>query len=185
MLNIPLSEDAYIVAIKRILKIQRTHCRENCEIHNFSMTPMEDFERVMSRGAAPINQQLSHIVQQQIARNRETLKSLFKTIILCGKNIGIERRDDDPTNVALTGNFQALLEFRVDSGDQTLKQHLDTAPRNATYISKTIQNEMITTVGAHISNNLTQEMRSSKYFSVMADEAADISNKENLSDSSN
>ncbi|CAH3167123.1 unnamed protein product [Pocillopora meandrina] len=137
----------------------------------------------MQRGAVPIDQQLNKIVQQQIARNREILKSLFKTIIFCGKNnIPLRgRRDDDPTNVALTGNFQALLEFRVDSGDQTLQQRLDTAPRNATYISKTIQNEMIETVGAHILNDLSQEIRNSMYFSVMADEAADISNKENVS----
>lgn len=36
-------------------------------------------------------------------------------------------------------------------------------------------------VGAHILNDLSQEIRNSKYFSVMADEAADISNKENVS----
>ena len=40
---------------------------------------------------------------------------------------------------------------------------------------------MITTVGAIILNNLSQEIRNSKYFSCMSDEAADISNKENPS----
>ena len=40
---------------------------------------------------------------------------------------------------------------------------------------------MITTVGAIIVNNLSQEIRDSKYFSILSDEAADISNKENLS----
>ena len=40
---------------------------------------------------------------------------------------------------------------------------------------------MITTVGAIIVNNLSQEIRDSKYFPIMSDEAADISNKENLS----
>ena len=107
-----------------------------------------------------------------------------KTIIFCGKknNIALRGpRDDDPQNASLSGNFQALLEFRVDSGDQTLQHHLETAPRNATYISKTIQNEMIATVGAIIVNNLSQEIRDNKYFSIMSDEALDISNKENLS----
>ena len=40
---------------------------------------------------------------------------------------------------------------------------------------------MITTVGAIILNNLSQEIRNSKYFSFMSDEAAGISNKENPS----
>ena len=69
----------------------------------------------------------------------------------------------------------------MTAADQTLKHHLESAPRNATYVSKTIQNEMITTVGAIILNNLSQEIRDSKYFSIMSDEVADISNKENLS----
>ena len=40
---------------------------------------------------------------------------------------------------------------------------------------------MITTVGAIIVNNLSQQICDSKYFSFMSDEAGDISNKENLS----
>ena len=40
---------------------------------------------------------------------------------------------------------------------------------------------MITTVGAIILNNLSKEIRDSKFFSIMSDEVADISNIENLS----
>ena len=39
------------------------------------------------------------------------------------------------------GNFQALLRFRVDAGDQVLKEHLEPACLNATYTSKEIQNQ--------------------------------------------
>ena len=41
------------------------------------------------------------------------------------------------------GNF---VEFRAEH-DQILAQHLANAPRNATYTSKTIQNELIEVVG--------------------------------------
>ncbi|KAK2569726.1 hypothetical protein P5673_005563 [Acropora cervicornis] len=40
---------------------------------------------------------------------------------------------------------------------------------------------MITTLGKYISNNLSREVRESNYFPILADEAADISNKEHLS----
>ena len=40
---------------------------------------------------------------------------------------------------------------------------------------------MITTVGKYIIKNLSREMRECKYFSILADEAADESNKEHLS----
>lgn len=43
-------------------------------------------------------------------------------------------------NGSLSGNFQALLEFRIDRSDHTLQHHMETAPIQA------IQNEMITTV---------------------------------------
>ena len=49
------------------------------------------------------------------------------------------------------------------------------------YVSKTIQNELITAAGKYIKDQLSAEIRASKYFSVIADEATDVSNKENLS----
>jgi hypothetical protein len=90
-------------------------------------------------------------------------------------------RDDNPDDETLQGNFQALLAFRVDSGDKTLQEHFENAPRNATYRSKTIQNEIINTVGSYITSKISAEIKESKLFSVLADEAADISNKEQLS----
>ena len=40
---------------------------------------------------------------------------------------------------------------------------------------------MITTIGRYILDKLSGEVKESKYFSILADEAADISNKESLS----
>ena len=44
---------------------------------------------------------------------------------------------------AAEGNLRPLLAFRVDAEDDVLKQHLATAGKNAIYISRTSQNEMI------------------------------------------
>ena len=40
---------------------------------------------------------------------------------------------------------------------------------------------MINTIGKYIIDQISGEIRESKYFSVIADEATDVSNKENLS----
>lgn len=40
-----------------------------------------------------------------------------------------------------------MLDFRVEVGDQVLDDHFKSAPRNATYRSKTVQNEIIDIVG--------------------------------------
>ena len=111
------------------------------------------------------------------------MKSIVKTVIFCGQNnIPLRgKRDDNPDDSNLQGNFQALLGFRIDSGAVKLKEHLENAPRNATYRSKTIQNEIIETVGNYLSSKIIAEVKQTRMFSTMADEAADVSNKENLS----
>ena len=88
------------------------------------------------------------------------MKSIVKTVIFCGQNnIPLTgKRDDNPDDSNLQGNFQALLEFRIDSGDVKLEERLENAPRNATYRSKTIQNEIIETVGNYISSKIIAEV---------------------------
>ena len=56
------------------------------------------------------------------------------------------------------GNFQTLLNFRIESGDEILKEHFETAPKNATYSSKTIQNEMIFCFGKYIRQAIVDEI---------------------------
>ncbi|KAK2558773.1 hypothetical protein P5673_018984 [Acropora cervicornis] len=71
----------------------------------------------------PQNQQLNTILQQQLAKNHTIMASLFKTVLFCGHNNIAFRgsRDEDPSNESLKGNFQALLYFRVESGDTVFK----------------------------------------------------------------
>ena len=90
-------------AVSRFTK----HASGKCEMHNFAVIAMENFLRNMRREAVPIDQQINNLRQQQINRNREILKSLFKTIIFCGKNNIALRgtRDDDPQNPSLSCNF--------------------------------------------------------------------------------
>ena len=68
-------------AISRFTK----HVSGKCEMHNFAMIAMENFLRNMTRESVPIDQQINNLLQQQIKRNREILKSLFKTIISAEK----------------------------------------------------------------------------------------------------
>ena len=87
-------------------------------------------------------------------------------------------RDDDIHNA---GNFHALLQFRVDAGDQVLKEHLKMAHHNAMYTSKTIQNQMIVICGELLRNKILADVKAAKFFSVIADEGTDVANNEQLS----
>ena len=41
-----------------------------------------------------------------------------------------------------TGSIQTFPNFRVESGDAILKEHFDTSPTNATYRSKSTQDDI-------------------------------------------
>jgi hypothetical protein len=69
----------------------------------------------------------------------------------------------------------------VESGDDVLKNHLDTASKNAVYTSNTIQNDLISVIGCWIQRKLLQDIQTgSKVFSIIADESKDFSNKEQM-----
>ena len=65
--------------------------------------------------------------------------------------------------------------------DDVLCTYLETAPRNALYNSKTIQNEMISVLGSAIQDKLIRDVKSAKFFSIVADEVTDCANLEQVS----
>ena len=102
------------------------------------------------------------------------------------QGIALRGHRDDHTQVVSAlhsnhGNFLALLQFRVEAGDQVLDNHMKTAQGNAQYTSKTIQNELISICGNSILETLLREIRDAALYSVIADEATDAANHEQLS----
>lgn len=79
------------------------------------------------------------------------------------------------------GNFLALLQFRIQAGDEVLKKHLQTAQGNALYTSITIQNEMISIYGNLIRHKILKSVRDAHFFLVIVDEATDAANLKQLS----
>ena len=53
------------------------------------------------------------------------------------------------------GNFIQLVRFRAET-DPVLADHLANSPENATYTSKTIQNELINVVGNTIQRDIQE-----------------------------
>nr|CAI5842848.1 unnamed protein product [Callosobruchus analis] len=74
-----------------------------------------------------------------------------------------------------------LLKLRIDSEDNKLKSHFEKCRRNAIYTSPRIQNELINLCGEVIQENVISEVRKTMAYSILADETADVSGKEQLS----
>jgi len=82
-----------------------------------------------------------------------------------GDDIDAPDSQQSDSEVNNDGNFRALLQFRTDAGDMQLQRHLSTASNNATYISKTSQNDLIASCAAVLTEKIAQRVRQANFFS--------------------
>ena len=97
---------------------------------------------------------------------------------MCGHCDSMTDLEGDISDSDNHDNFLALLNFRVEAGDTVLSEHLTTATWNATYVSNTIQNQIINVLADPVRQKIIQEVPAAKSYTVIADEVTDVSNKE-------
>ena len=111
------------------------------------------------------------------------LSSIIKSVILLAQrnfSFCAHRDDSQYHDTEDCGNFQALLDFRIDSSDEILKEHFSTALCNATLRSKATQNEIISCCSDFINEEIIDDIKAAKFYSILADEVSDCSNREQM-----
>ena len=154
------------------------------QYHQLAVTQAEALKSSHTRPEMAIDNQLRGIRAQEIAKNRSIIKHIADAVHLCGtQNIALRGHRDDHTKTSSgnKGTFLAILDYSVRSGNEILRNHFEECPRNATYTSKTIQNQLIEVIGDYIRNQILEEVKKAKYYSVLCDEVSDASNKEQVS----
>ena len=155
-------------------------------VHMTATVMATEFRRFMENKTIPVDMQLNKLVCKQIAVNREKLKPIVEAIVMCGRqNIPLRGHRDSSAQVQddsnNPGNLHAILRLLAICGNnEPFNEHFEGAARNATYQSKTTQNELLKICGTYISQTLVAEIVEAKFFAVLADEAADISNTEQM-----
>ncbi|XP_065642968.1 52 kDa repressor of the inhibitor of the protein kinase-like [Hydra vulgaris] len=121
--------------------------------------------------------------------NRERLKPTIESIIFLGRqNIALRGHRDDGqifeinqnSSVINDGNFRESLCFQVSAGDNILKIHLNNCNSKATYISKSIQNEIIELWAQQIQDLIKTRTFKGKFYSVLFDETTDTSHSSQM-----
>ena len=136
-----------------------------------------------------IDLQLDCQVREEVARKRRALKPIIESILFCAK-LGLPLRGhrdhgslQPPTSFAnidfSSGNLRAVLQLTT-LGNEDLEDHLTRGKKNAQYIAKTAQNEIISCIGDNILNKITTDIKAAKFFAVIADETSDVSRSEQL-----
>lgn len=156
--------------------------------HLKAIQDMDNFLKTYDKPEMAIANIVDESSKNQSLENRNRLKPIVQTLILCAKqNIPLRgHRDDgaldfDTSNVKTNdGNFRNLLRYRIQGGDVILKKHLESANSNATYISKTTQNELIECCGEVVTDFILEEIKTAKFYAVIFDETTDIAKKSQM-----
>ncbi len=126
--------------------------------HKDAITLSDAFVKWMSGKRESALIQLREGTRETIQNNKKKLYSIIEINIVCGRqNIARHVRHDSGTDMegvqatsTNRGNFCDLRNFRISAGDTILRDHRQSAARNATYTSRHIQNQLISILGDHI-----------------------------------
>ena len=153
-------------------KILTSHIQS--QVHLTAAYQATSFISVCQRKQVTIAESLSKAYKEKVEHNKQALLSILKIVIFCGRqNLPLRGSTDT------SATFNALINFRAET-DVTLASHLRNAPRNATYLSHRIQNELIELCGDHIIAHIVKKAKEAIFFSVLVDESADVSKTEQV-----
>ena len=116
--------------------------------HKRSKRACVDFTSVMECKRDSVLNQQSKSSLETVRKNRLLLSSIIEAILYLGRQ-GLAfrgHRDDSqyhdvPENNC--GNFYELIRLMARGGNKVLEEHLQSHAKNASYLSKTTQNELI------------------------------------------
>lgn len=158
---------------------------ETSNYHIKCVLNFQHISAVISGEESPVYDQINKAAKKQKYDNRKVISPVIESVILCGHQ-GLALRDhQDWGPLKLTepnendGNFRALLRFYIIAtqvlGDNTLLLVRENSKKNAQYISWKIQNQIVNACFKIITLKVAQKINDCKYFSIIADETADIS----------
>ena len=119
--------------------------------------------------------QTKSTVADQLASHRASTVA-----VLCARQ-GIPLRGHDESSTSSNkGNYVEILEL-IASVMPELGCQFRSLPNNAKYTSKVVQNDLLKAAADVVLKQITDEIKDAEGFAVIADEARDVSKKEQLS----
>ncbi|XP_051971502.1 52 kDa repressor of the inhibitor of the protein kinase-like isoform X1 [Xyrauchen texanus] len=115
--------------------------------------------------------------------NKEYLKSLFDIVVMMGtQNIPLHGHSDkEPKSKSFTpSNFQALLEYRINAGDEFLRKKFEMSAINLEYCSSTQLQQMLEVSENCVRQELLAEVKEGRFFSLIIDNLVEIVGESHL-----
>lgn len=180
-----------LTSFKDALRTCRNHCDTNVEeLHYFTQEAFDEFIRQKDGKSKPISDIIDQNIIAQISENKKKIRSIVDSVVFYGRQ-GIPLRGHEDSSKHYpeagsyntdgnVGNFIEIINIRIRSGDKSLEEHYKNCKKNASYLSKTTQNDLISCSGEVISDKIIAKVKKAVFFSILADEVVDASNKSQM-----
>lgn len=104
---------------------------------------------------------------------RDYLRSLFEIVVMLGKQ-------SIPLATDRFNNFQALLDYRMNAGDEALRKRFKATAVNAEYLSAIQQSQLLDVCENTVREEMLMEVRESRFFSLVTGCPVEIANENYL-----
>lgn len=149
---------------------------QHTEYHVSAMAAA-NYQKIAEKKTKGIAQLLSNDVLEM---RRYYVSSILDIIVFLSSNELAFRGNWDMVKKAEDGLFTSLFEYTMKKDDR-LKAAVQIIPKNATYTSPEIQNELISATVSCVRESIVQKVNASRYITVLVDGTKDRNGEESLS----
>ena len=145
--------------------------REASAWHKMAKAKVEAEKQSQAEGSVilQLKQWKERCNEQTKQQNRILIKKLLRIMyLLCMQKI------------AHFHNFDEVVQLMVEKGDDDVKKHLDTAPRNANYGLHVAISEYLDAISLWVQQGILRYLKEAAFYSILADESTDIATIEKL-----
>ncbi|XP_029302179.1 THAP domain containing 12b [Cottoperca gobio] len=111
---------------------------------------------------------------------REYLRSLFEVVVMLGEQsiplVACKASEAE----YMSNNFQALLDYRMNAGDEALKKRFQATAVNTEYLSATQQSQLLDICETTVREEMLMEVRESRFFSLVTGDLVEFANEKHL-----
>ncbi|KFM71172.1 Zinc finger MYM-type protein 1, partial [Stegodyphus mimosarum] len=160
----------------------RLATHEKLKNHLVAMLKCTELQKRFSAEQTIDNVQQKLLNQEKICLYKIFERSFSVVQFLAERNIAFRGSIENLGN-ARNGNFLGILELlgKFDPVMQDHIQRIATKQIHQSYLSKTIQNEIINLIGNKLKNKIIDRIKYGKYFAVILDCIPDVSHQEQIS----
>ncbi|KAL4084700.1 hypothetical protein QTP88_027624 [Uroleucon formosanum] len=114
---------------------------------------------------------------ENVRLNRLFMKHLIDLVLFLGKQELAFRGHDENSDSLNKGNFRELFDMHIIRCSQEIQNHYNSIKNIFSGMSKSIQNDLISCISEFLINQIKNEIKQCKFYSIQIDDTTDISQK--------